>query len=259
MRWRWCATSLNASRMNFELNPANDPSELAKAYAEKSRLQVRDIFTGETADEIHKALMGVDWWLTYNEGNHVHQLMPEQLQQLTRDEAIRIQNTAYANARSGYQFLYNYYPLYAAYFSSKFKDMPLFPIYEFINSPKFLDFVREMTGLEDIRWADGQATLYRATNFLKFHTDEQKTEKRRAAYVLNFTKDWDTDWGGLLQFWEGNGDIEHAFRPTFNALNIFTVPQPHSVSAVAPYAPGMRLSITGWIRADDPPRPFPAR
>ena len=72
--------------------------------------------------------------------------------------------------------------------------------YEFINSPRFLEFVRRLTGLDDIRWADGHATLYRAGHFLKFHTDEKPADKRRAAYVLNFTKDWGRDWGGLLQF-----------------------------------------------------------
>ena len=86
-------------------------------------------------------------------------------------------------------------------------------------------------------------------------TDEQKNEQRLAAYVFNLTR-IGRDWGGYLQFYDAESDIEHAFRPIFNALNIFLVPAVHSVGMVAPYAPGMRYSITGWLRGDDPPGEF---
>lgn len=245
--------------MEFKLNPALKPGVLSRKYAKNGRLQVRDIFTGETAQEIHERLNKVDYWLAYNEGKDVHQLQPHDLRALSREQAMQIQQHVYSRAASGYQYLYNYFPLFAAYFSSKMPDMPLFPVYEFINSKPFLEFARKLTGLDNIRWADGQATLYRATHFLKMHTDEAAAEKRLAAYVLNFTPQWDTDWGGLLQFWTEEGDIDQAFKPTFNALNIFTVPSRHSVSMVTPYAPGLRFSITGWLRGDDPPGIFPAR
>ncbi|WFL76072.1 2OG-Fe(II) oxygenase family protein [Altererythrobacter arenosus] len=258
-RWRGAICSRMVWLAMFKLNPANDPTLLSADYALRKRGQVKDFFDPQTAEEIHRRLMEVDWWLTYNEGSEVQQWPPQDLRNLQPQQAAEIQREVYRGAQSGYQFLYNYYPLFAAYFSPKIPPMSLFPVYEFINSEPFLEFARTLTGLENIRWADGQATLYRATHFLKVHTDEVKAEQRLAAYVLNFTRDWDTDWGGLLQFWDRKGDIEQAFRPAFNALNIFTVPQPHSVSAVTPYAPGLRLSITGWLRADEPPKAFPAR
>lgn len=245
--------------MEFKLNPANNPSSLATEYARTGRMQVRDIFEDTAANDIHKRLSAVDWWLAYNEGDRVHQMSPDDLRSLNQERATQIQAHVNKSAAQGYQFLYNYFPLFSAYFEPKFPAMPLFPVYEFLNSPAFLDFVRTLTGLSNIRWADGQATLYRATHFLKVHTDKVDKEQRLAAYVLNFTHNWDADWGGLLQFWDENGDIERAFTPTFNALNIFTIPAPHSVSMVTPYAPGLRFSITGWLRADDPPGEIPCR
>ena len=56
------------------------------------------------------------------------------------------------------------------------------------------------------------------------------------------------DIGGLLLFDGEDGHIERGFTPSFNALNLFTVPQPHSVSRVAPFAANRRYSITGWLR-----------
>jgi len=238
------------------LNPAHDPAALAPAYAQHGRLQVRDILTDDAAAAIEADLRGMNWWLAFNDGATVHQLDPQQLAALTPQQAGQIQQTVYRNAVSNYQFLYNYYPLYSHYFRQGGAGHPLFRAYEFINSRAFLDFARVLTGLDGIRWADGHATLYRAGHFLKFHTDENPAERRLAAYVLNFTRDWGRDWGGLLQFWDAKYDVELAYRPIFNALNIFTVPADHSVSVVAPYAPGLRLSITGWLRADDPPGPI---
>jgi Rps23 Pro-64 3,4-dihydroxylase Tpa1-like proline 4-hydroxylase len=245
--------------MQFRLNDSNDAGALAAEYAAKGRLQVRDVFEQATAKEIHSRLSAIDWWLAFNEGEKVHQLQPQELRSLSRERATQIQAQINADAAKGYQFLYNYFPLFTAYFSPNFPAMPLFPVYEFLNSERFLGFARELTGLDNIRWADGQATLYRATHFLKVHTDQVDKEQRLAAYVLNFTENWDTDWGGLLQFWDKNGDVEHAFKPSFNALNIFTIPADHSVSMVTPYSPGLRFSITGWLRGDEPPGSFPAR
>ena len=67
---------------------------------------------------------------------------------------------------------------------------------------------------------------------------------------------WDRDWGGLLQFFDAEDNIEAAFKPSFNTLNIFTVPQHHSVSMVATYVQAQRLAVTGWFRSDEPPGPI---
>ena len=56
--------------------------------------------------------------------------------------------------------------------------------------------------------------------------------------------------------------MAEAYRPSWNALNIFRVPAAHAVSSVAPFAGAPRLSITGWIRhidLDSPTRRAPGR
>lgn len=242
--------------MQIALNPAHDIDVLSRSYAERRRIQVRDFFTEAAAEAVLAELYGLPWHLAFNEGQTVHQLTPEQLSRLSGQEAARIQQVVNQGARSGYQFLYNHFPVYAEYFGAPNRERPIFSLYEFINSPVMLDFLRKLTGLDDIVWADCHATLYRAGHFLKFHTDENPREQRLAAYVLNFTKNWGRDWGGLLQFWNKEFDVEHAYRPVFNALNIFTIPADHSVSAVPAYCEGLRFSVTGWLRGDQPPGPI---
>ena len=104
--------------------------------------------------------------------------------------------------------------------------------------------------------SDAQATLYQSGHFLKSHSDKDSTGARAAAYVLNFTRLWERDWGGYLQFFNDEHDIELALRPIFNAMNIFLVPTDHSVGIVSPFAYGDRLSVTGWLRTDSPPGPI---
>lgn len=244
--------------MQIDLNPRLDLAALSADYATAKRLQVRDILTSASAEAIFAELYGLPWHLCFNEGTKVHQLSPEDLQRVTPQQAQAIRQMVDQGARAGYQFLYNYFPVFAEYFSGRDRQRPIFRVYEFLNSPAMLDFFRTLTGLDDVRWCDCHATLYQAGHFLKFHTDETPKEKRRAAYVLNFTKDWGRDWGGLLQFWNKDFDVELAYRPIFNALNIFTIPADHSVSAVPSYVAGQRFSITGWLRADDPPGPIGA-
>jgi SM-20-related protein len=238
----------------IRLNPALDVQDLAQRYAAKQRLQVRDILERESAEQVYAMLAEqTPWWVAFNEGEKVHQLPPEQLRLLSPQQVAEIMRAIQERARAQYQFLYEYYPLYSKYFDREAERLPIHEAYEFLNGDTMMEFLRQLTGRPEIRWADCHATLFRAGHFLKYHTDENPTDRRIAAYVMNFTKAWGRDWGGYLQFWNERYDVEEAYRPVFNALNIFTVPMDHSVNQVASYAPGLRFSLTGWLRADEPP------
>jgi len=112
-----------------------------------------------------------------------------------------------------------------------------------------MDLVREITGFPELVKADGQATLFAPQHYLGKHNDSHVEEGWKVAYVLNFAReDWQPDWGGYLLFLDEDGDVVEGFRPRFNALNMFAVPQDHLVSFVPPFAPAGRLAITGWFR-----------
>ena len=125
---------------------------------------------------------------------------------------------------------------------------PFADLYDMLNGPAFLGFVRTLSGDPRAAYVDAQATRYRAGDFLTAHDDDVVGKSRLYAYVLNLTPQWRTDWGGLLAFHDADGHLAEAYVPTFNALNIFRVPQLHSVTQVASFAAGSRMSITGWIR-----------
>ena len=242
----------------FQFNPDLDPRALGDQLRERRRLQIRDILPSADAERAYKILYDdTPWWVAYNVGDRVNQMPPEQFARLNPMQVNQLVEEVNERAQRNYQFLYQFYPVIEKYFNERPRpNLPIFEIFEFLNSPAALQFFRTLTGRDDVQWVDAQATLYQAGHFLKSHSDLDPSNTRVAAYVLNFTKLWERDWGGYLQFFNDQHDIELAIRPIFNALNIFAVPHDHSVEMVAPFAGGMRLAITGWLRTDDPPGPF---
>lgn len=244
------------STLAIELNPSLDVEALAVKYRTNRRMQIRDFLTDASARAIHDDLHELPWGLAYNDGATVHQLSPDRVSAMDDREGGRIMAGIQARARTEYQFLYAFFPTLAAYISPTSPRFRIFEFFEFVNSEPVLKFIRRLTGLDRIRWADGQATWYRPGHFLKGHTDEDPSTGRVAAYVMNLSPEWERDWGGFLQFFDSSDNIEEAFKPSFNTLNIFTIPQLHSVSMVSTYVQAERLAVTGWFRDDEPPAPI---
>jgi len=161
----------------------------------------------------------------------------------------RLMDAAHQSARDGFQFIHETHRLTND--GEPYIDTSHYhaEIVRFLNDGDFLGFVRDVTGLHEIAFADAQATRYAPGHFLTLHDDNFPERKRLVAYVLNLTPQWRPDWGGILMFPHRNGHIAEGYAPAFNALNLFKVPQPHLVSMVAPFAGACRYSITGWLRA----------
>ncbi len=118
----------------------------------------------------------------------------------------------------------------------------------FINSDSVLSAIRRITGLENVDYADAQATRYEPGHFLTSHDDQVPDKNRLAAFVFNLTTEWLPDWGGNLMFYDDSNRVSDVFVPTFNSLSLFLVGNQHAVSVVSPFARRPRMAITGWFR-----------
>lgn len=121
---------------------------------------------------------------------------------------------------------------------------------DFIGEERFLQHMRTLCRDGDLTRADAHAAMFQPGSFLKRHDDTYAGKERRYAYVFNFSKEWHSDWGGLLHFPDGADTQAACLVPRFNSLALFRVPQDHFVSQVATYALESRYSITGWLFAD---------
>lgn len=240
----------SGSEAEIVLNPELDRAALARRFAQSGRIQIRDFMTRHYAESTHDVLQNeVPWSLVYNKGKENIELKPAQLSSMSSEEIMTLHRGAVTRARDEFQFLYHTFMILNSYKAGEFPGHPLYGLFEYINGEEFLGLVREVTGLPGLVKVDAQATLYRPGNFLTLHDDQGKLEEGwRLAYVMSFAKKWRADWGGLLHFYEEDGQgVTETFVPRFNALSIFRVPTFHSVSIVSPFAPHGRFSIAGWF------------
>lgn len=236
----------------FDINPNLPRAALAAEFAADRRVQIRNILTDETARNLHSVLeRETNWGLAWQAGaDGPHNVPKAQFDELSQAQrgAISAKLAAALGGRE-YGFAYAQYPMIKAYLDRWEPGGAHDAIVELINDEPLLSLVREITGIAALTKADAQATLYAPTQFLAAHNDSHMAEGWRIAYVLNLcAEDWRPEWGGYLNFYDDTGDIVQGFRPRFNALNLFGVPQHHSVSYVPPFAPIGRFAITGWFR-----------
>lgn len=233
--------------MTYRLNPLLDRTAMAATFRERRRLHVPDFLVSEDAERLFAHLRGsADWRLLVNQQDRLFELDRETQAALTPERKQALEQAVHAAARYGFQYLYESIRVPDDDEARAERGDALNDFARFLSSGEVLDFFRDV-GV-DADFADAQATAYGLGHFLSAHDDAVEGKNRKAAYVFNLTPKWRPDWGGLLMFHRGDGHIAEALAPSFNALNLFAVPQPHSVSIVAPFAAARRYSVTGWLR-----------
>lgn len=232
------------------LNPELNVSRIGADFEKHDRTQVADVLESRVADELLQCLeRQVPWSTAYIGAEGPARLDRAQFRQLSAAQQQRLLQNINELARREFQFLYDSYAMVTAYKEGRDPGLFLHKVLEFFNSPAYLDFARRVTGFDNIHRIDAQATRYLGGHFLKVHNDTHPDETRLVAYVLNLTRTWQADWGGLLQFMDADKRVIDTYEPRFNTLSLFRVPTWHCVSYVAPFAQAPRYAITGWMRS----------
>jgi Rps23 Pro-64 3,4-dihydroxylase Tpa1-like proline 4-hydroxylase len=226
-----------------------DASVEADVYARVGRVHITNVLSRACAERAYLSLASeIPWQLHFNDGERTYDLTLEQVASLPESSRASMQEAIHRKAARGFQYLYENFPISDLHALQRQTDSYLMRVHEFLNSSGFLGYARQLTGVKTIALVDAQATRYRAGHFLTCHDDDVGGKRRVAAYVLSLTPEWRVDWGGVLNFIDADGHVAEGYVPRFNALNVFRVPQKHSVSCVAPFAPLARFSISGWFR-----------
>lgn len=241
----------------IKIDPTLDPRALTAAFKNFGRLHIPGFLTEASARQLHDVLATDTQWVCSTMGGSTVVDVPVEMLEAMGAEAYReFVSHAHAEAAEGFHYMYDTIRLIGPE-STRAQALEAYaPLLDFLRGDAFLDFVRKLTADARPALVDAQATRYLPGHYLTQHDDLNPKYGRLYAYVLNLTPRWRVDWGGLLNFIDADGHVAEAYAPAFNALNIFRVPQPHSVGFVAPFARGARLSITGWIHDTSPARPF---
>lgn len=238
----------------MRLGSGYDMEALTSAYRAKRRLHVPNFLDAADAAWVHAEIAAVPRWnfVIFAHGKHTD-LDAEGWARLDAETKRKTQAIVYERANLEFAYMHYKLSLYDRYHKGPALTPALRQLFEFLNGPQFLAFARTLTGADDIAFADAQLTAMGPGHFITVHDDALEGKNRRAAYVLNLTPEWREDWGGYLNFFDDAGHIVDGFKPSFNALNIFTIPARHSVGVVSPFALKPRIVISGWLRAGADP------
>lgn len=235
------------------LNSHVNPNPWRPLLQQSGRIQIPEFLTSENANALLECLQQqVPWTLAYRNGDQAQTVEHLSYQAMTESQRTQLVQACYARnpqcrVQPDFRFAYESYMMVRAYLEKRDPGLLLHQVLEIFNSTAYLDFARALTGDRRIQRINAQATRYRAGHFLRWHTDEDHSEGRLYAYVLNLTPHWHADWGGILEFINSDGRMETSLHPAWNSLSVFKVPTGHAVSLVAPWAEASRLAITGWF------------
>lgn len=231
------------------INEQLDIARWKRLIQQQGRAQVRDFLQEAAAVEIARCLeQDVRWSLAYDEGEGARTVAFKAYSQM--DDATRAKLLAQvaSNRETAFSYAYDNYDILEAYQAGHDTGLLLHRVLEFFNSDPYLPFVRYLTGDDRINRISAMASRYRPGQFLRLHNDKHSDEGRLFAYVLNLSRQWEADWGGLLQFIAADGSVVDTFIPRWNTLSVFAVPAGHAVSMVTPWARHDRLALAGWFR-----------
>jgi Rps23 Pro-64 3,4-dihydroxylase Tpa1-like proline 4-hydroxylase len=233
----------------LRLNPALDVDALAAAYARDRRVRVPALLAEEGLANLYWSLADRDdWWHLINTADGVVELDRAGRAALGESARAELDAKVADGLRTGFQYRYEGLKVPRADDSARASD-PLACFSRLMASVEMVDLLRAITGFEGLAFTDGHATAYGAGDFLTGHDDDVEGKDRIAAYVFGLTPRWRLEWGGLLLFHGPDEASVSGQVPRFNTLDLFAVPQRHSVSMVAAAAPVRRFAVTGWLRA----------
>lgn len=231
------------------INNALDLNHYRQLLVRNSRVQIPGFLQPDAAETLRQCLLTeIPWALAERSGGQSRTRDAQDVAVMTEAQQQALLQAAYARAGHEFQFSYDSYMIARAV-KEGWPSNLLHNLLAFLNSPEFLVFARRLSGEPGIHAVSAQATRYRPGQFLTRHQDQDVQEGRVCAYVINLSQHWDSDWGGLLQFHDGDDRLVETFVPYWNTLSLFRVPQSHTVSLVSPWAREPRLAITGWFLA----------
>lgn len=233
----------------LSLSPGIDAAAAAAAFARDGHVRLQPFLAEDAAIALLAELKGRDDWVqVINSGEKVFDLSRAARAAMTAEQRAALDEAVLGGAQSGFQHRYEALRLPDGHLPPPGDNGLVSGWPAFLSSPPVRDLLRRITAAGDIAFADGQATAYSPGDFLTGHDDDVPGKHRRAAYVFSLNPVWRVEWGGLLLFHEA-GNRVRGMAPSFNSLDLFAVPQMHSVSMVTGSVPNRRYSITGWLRA----------
>jgi Rps23 Pro-64 3,4-dihydroxylase Tpa1-like proline 4-hydroxylase len=230
--------------INSEINP----DLLSDEFIKNGSVIIRDFLTDEYANKLHEFFeygMPKDWWYSVSypgTNNFVEYLRDFEHNQ----EKINIEKSHSDFIFSKNEFSYHFYRTAGDHVQNCYCQECEFR--NWLNSEELLGFMGKVAGKKFTSYSTMFGSKYSEGCFLSPHHD---VNLGSIGFVLQLTKDWKPQWGGVLHFLNDDlTKIDISETPTFNTLTLFHLPEGegkwHYVSHVNPGVKSNRIAYSGW-------------
>ena len=232
--------------VEFELNPDLDRKALKAAFKKDRRVLLADFLAGDGAEQLFAFIATrLRWGLSFNEGEKAVVYTPDRLAGMTGRRQRDLLQKIFTRAQTGYQYLYKCFPITTDPAVSAVSDEIIHDLLDFLNGDAVLALIREISGVTELAAAEAEVAFFAQQHFAGRHDGGANGGGKRLAFEFGLTRDWRTDWGGYLQFFDEDGDVVAGIPPGFNTLTLFALPQDHNIGMIAPFTDVARLAISG--------------
>lgn len=233
----------------MSINPNLRPEDYSEKFLSTGSVVIRDFLVPELADELHNFFSGggmpEDWWYSTSfpgiEGLKFVRNFED------NKSYIESERQHSENLFNEGQFTYHFYRTAGDHYVDCNCSECCFR--RWLNSEESLKFLGNIANVELTGFKTIFGSRYSSGCFLSPHHDDKLG---RIGFVLQLTKNWKPQWGGILHFLDDTmTKIEYSEVPTFNSLTLFDIPDGkgkwHYVSHVAPGVTANRVAYSGWF------------
>lgn len=235
-----------ARMMKYKLNDGLKLKALAATFKKTGRVRVMDALDEKSADNLSETIETMAIWRsTFLDGETERVISGQEAQAMMDRRRREMRERLYTQAKEGFQYLRYECPTDVIPDAKDPKALADADV--FFKSDGFRDFLRKIAGgktgaLENVhaRWLDRDQ--FRSDSSLD--TDPATCKLH---FAMDVTRTWKPHWGGHLNFLASDGEIEEAWSPGFNRLQVYAGGIRHSIGYVAPFKNAHCLSICGRL------------
>ena len=236
-------SNTNNQVLNTDNLTVDNTNNLKDTYNENKKIIIKHFLNEIFAENLFKHVFLEKNWILAT-GIDKNKYEKADTPQNNKINQIQIKNVNIAFGKD--QFSYNFYRSMNGVGKISYFE---FTIRTLFSSNDFLTYLNNITGLGLTKLTTLFLSKYKSGCFLSPHSDKGNG---RLAFVLNLSKYWKPQYGGVLHFMnDERTEIVDSYAPLFNALMLFEVPPDkgisHYVSHVAPNVKFNRYAITGWF------------
>lgn len=235
--------------MDYKLNGDMDTAALAREYKKAGRVRVRNFLDEESAEALYECLTKrTPWQWSFMIGDKPTFISVPEMTAITDRRQRELMRKVYEQARASYQFLFYMCPVSDIYGDNGDTEHCLHEVHRFMAGEAMTDTLKALTGRKKLAISDSEARWLNHGHFMGESDGVSEDDKSAFALVLEMSRDWRTDWGGIYQFLGDSGKVEEGWIPEFNTLNLIRYPVHFNVSYVAPFTGGLHLAMWGWAK-----------